>query len=392
MNAARRICIITGSRAEYGILSSLMHEIGRDGGLVLQTLVTGAHLSHKFGMTAREIEDDGYAVDAEVDLKLTDDTPLAVAEATGRAATGIAKELARLQPDMVVLLGDRYEILAAAQAAFLLGLPIAHLHGGEITEGAMDDSIRHAITKLSHLHFAAAAPYARRIMQMGEAPERVFNVGALGVDAAMALRPIDPEALDGDIGIPLRDPVFLVTYHPVTLRTGDEGIVVDSLQSALDKFQEARIVITGVNADPGRSAIAQRMIAYAARNPQRVSLHESLGQRRYLSVMRRAAAVIGNSSSGIIEAPAFGVPTVNIGARQTGRLKALSVVDCGESADEIATAIARAVDPGFQANFARQSLPYGGGGTAEKITAVIKTADLDRLKHKVFNDLPGVEV
>ena len=366
-----------------------MRVVENDAALALQTVATGAHLSPKFGMTVREIEADGFSVDAEVDLALADDTPLAVAEATGRAVAGVARALARLRPDCVVLLGDRYEMLAAAQAAFLLGLPIAHLHGGEITEGAMDDSIRHAVTKLAHLHFAAAERYANRIVQMGEDPDRVFNVGALGVDAAMELQPIAEDELDRDLGVPLRDPVLLVTYHPVTLRDGDDGAAVDAMLAALDTVAEARIVVTGVNADPGRSAVARRMAAYAARYPARVTLHESLGQRRYLSVVRRAAAVVGNSSSGVIEAPALGTPTVNVGARQKGRLKAPSVIDCGEAANEIATAVARAIDPAFRRSIAGQHLPYGGGGTARKIAAVLRSADLSRLKYKTFHDLSG---
>lgn len=389
MSAPRRICVVTGSRADYGLLSVLMREIRKDPAFALQVVATGAHLAPRFGMTVKEIEADGFAVDARVDLGLDADTPLATAAATGRAVGGIARELARLAPDLVVVLGDRYEILAAAQAAFLLGLPIAHIHGGEATEGAMDDSIRHAITKLSHLHFPAAAPYAGRIVQMGEVPARVFTVGALGVDAARALEPIPAGDLDQDLGLALRDPVLLVTYHPVTLREDGEGAAVNALLAALDKFDDARIVITGVNADPGRAAVAERLTAYVAKRAERVTLHESLGQRRYLSVMRRAAAVVGNSSSGIIEAPALGVPTVNIGARQQGRLRAMSVIDCNESADGIAAAVAQALDPVFRAKVAGQSLPYGGGGTAVKIAAVLKTADLGRLARKPFHDLSG---
>ncbi len=389
MSAPRRVCVVTGSRADYGLLSALMREIKNDPAFSLQLVATGAHLAPRFGMTITDIEADGFAVDARVDLGLGEDTPLATAAATGRGVGGIAREMARLAPDWVVVLGDRYEILAAAQAAFLLGLPVAHIHGGEVTEGAMDDSIRHAITKLSHLHFAAAEPYAKRIVQMGEAPTRVFNVGALGVEAALALNPMPPGELDRNLGLALRDPVLLVTYHPVTLRDGDEGAAVDALLAALDKFGEARVVVTGVNADPGRAAVAGRLAAYAASRAERATIHESLGQRRYLSAMRRAAAVVGNSSSGLIEAPVLGVPTVNIGARQKGRLRARSVIDCGESADEIAAAIARALDPAFRAKIAGQPLPYGGGGSAAKIAAVLKTADPGRFKRKPFHDLPG---
>lgn len=389
MSAARRVCVVTGSRADYGLLSVLLRQIKSDPAFALQIVATGAHLSPRFGMTVREIEADGFTVDARVEIGVEDDTPLAAAEAAGRAAAGVARELARLAPDLIVFLGDRYEILAAAQAALLLGVPIAHIHGGEITEGAMDDSIRHAITKMAALHFPAAEPYARRIIQMGEDPERVFTVGALGVEAALSLPALPADQLDRDLGLPLRDPVLLVTYHPVTLRKGGEGPAVDALLEALDEFPKARIVITGVNADPGHAAISARFSAYAANKPDRASVHESLGQRRYLSVMRRAAAVIGNSSSGIIEAPALGVPTVNIGDRQKGRLKAPSVIDCGETANGIADAVARAIAPQFHARIAGQAPPYGGGGTAAKIAAVLKGVDLSRLGAKRFHDPAG---
>lgn len=385
----RRIVVITGSRADYGLLSVLMREIRNDPALELQVIATGAHLSPAFGMTIREIEADGFAIAARVDMGITSDQRIALTAAIGRGVAGLGEALARLAPDIVVLLGDRYEILAAATSALVLGLPIAHIHGGEITEGAMDDSIRHAITKMAHIHFAAVEPYARRIVQMGEPPERVFAVGALGVDAILGHEPLASEILDRDLGVPLRDPVLLVTYHPVTLHEGDEGSAVDGLLAALECFSKARVVITGVNADPGRMAIARRLGDYAARRPDRVTLHDSLGQHRYFSVMRRAAAVVGNSSSGVIEAPALGVPTVNIGARQQGRLKARSVIDCGENTDMIATAIARALDPAFRATITGQTLPYGGGGTAGRIAAVLKSVDPAKLRHKRFHDLPG---
>ncbi|MBM3565822.1 MAG: UDP-N-acetylglucosamine 2-epimerase (hydrolyzing) [Alphaproteobacteria bacterium] len=389
MNAPRKICVVTGSRADYGLLAPLMREIGNDESFRLQILATGSHFDPRLGTTAKEIESDGFSIDARVDLSLSEDTPRAIAEATGKAAMEMARELDRLKPDLTVVLGDRYESLAAAQAAFLSGVSVAHIHGGEVTEGAMDDAIRHAITKLSHLHFAAAEPYARRIIQMGESPDRVFSVGALGVEAALALNPIPPGELDRDLGLALRNPTLLITYHPVTLRQDDEGATVDALCKALDLFDRARIVITGVNADPGREIVATRLATYTASRADRATLHASLGQRRYLSVMRRATAVIGNSSSGIIEAPALGIPTVNIGSRQQGRLKARSVIDCGENAGDIHAAIARAIDPAFRIGLAGQSLPYGGGGTAAKIAAVLKGAAFDQLRLKPFYDLPG---
>jgi UDP-hydrolysing UDP-N-acetyl-D-glucosamine 2-epimerase len=385
----RRVSVVTGSRADYGLLAGLMRELRDDPAFALQTVVTGAHLSPKFGLTVREIEADGFAIDARVDLGLDSDARAAIAAATGRGLAGLARALADLAPDIVVVLGDRYEIFAAAAAALILGIPVAHIHGGEITEGAMDDSIRHAVTKMASLHFAAAEPYARRIAQMGEDPARVFAVGALGVEAALSPTMLPADELERDLGLALREPTLLVTYHPVTLRKDAETIAIDALLAALDRFTDARIVITGVNADPGHTAVTSHLNDYARTHARRATLHASLGQRRYLSVMRRAAAVIGNSSSGIIEAPALGVPTVNIGDRQKGRLKATSVIDCGETTDDIARAIERAIDPQFRAKNAGQMLPYGGGGTAAKIAAVLKAADLNRLKNKTFHDLAG---
>jgi len=288
---------------------------------------------------------------------------------------------------MVVVLGDRFEIFAAAAAATMLSIPIAHIHGGELTLGAVDDALRHAITKMAHLHFTAAKPYARRVVQMGESPKRVFVTGAPGVDAIAETDFIEPARLGRDLGLALHHPLLLVTYHPVTQRKDDEVKAVTALLDALDRFPKARIVITGVNADPGRSKIARRLAAYAARHADRVSLHASLGQRRYLSVMALADAVIGNSSSGIIEAPALGVPTVDIGSRQGGRLKARSVIAAAESAPAIARAIARALDPTFRRSLRRQSLPYGGPGAAARMQAILAATDWSKLSPKPFHDL-----
>lgn len=381
----RRIAIITGSRAEYGLLSWLMKDIKADLALELVVIATGMHLSARFGDTIAEIRADGFDPIAVPCLEDCDDR-LAVARSTARAVSGLAEALAQAAPDVVVVLGDRFEILAAAQAALLLGIPLAHLHGGELTEGAVDESIRHAITKMASLHFAAAEPYAQRIRQMGEPPERVFTVGAPGVDAVHRLDPLSSEQL----GLELGHPLFLVTYHPVTLHQGDEGAAVDALTSALDAFPAARVVITGVNADAGHQAVAERLGAWVEVNGARASLHASLGHRRYLSVLAKADCVIGNSSSGLIEAPAAGVPTVNIGDRQKGRLCAASVVNCGERADDIQAAIEKAIDPAFRRSFAGICPPYGGGDASARILAVLKAVDFCPLIRKPFHDIAEV--
>lgn len=387
---SRRICIVTGSRADYGLLTGLMREIAADPALELQVVATGSHLSPRFGHTVDAIRADGYKVDAEVPLDLGDDSRFAMAKAAGQALSGMAEAFQKLQPDVVVVLGDRYEIFAAAGAALLMDIPIAHIHGGELTLGAVDDALRHAVTKMACLHFTAAHDYARRVIQMGEPPERVFEVGAPGIDLMRAIAFCDAQTLGTDLGMPLFNPLLLVTYHPVTKRADDEGAALDELLAALERLQDARIVITGVNADAGNQVVSQRMEAFARRHPDRVSLHASLGQLRYLSAMRLSAAVIGNSSSGIIEAPALGIPTVNIGARQNGRLKAYSVIDCAEDADEIFSAIKKALDPSFRASIVGQPLPYGHGGAARLMKDALKTFTREQLAEpKPFHDLIG---
>ncbi len=383
----RKICVVTGTRAEYGLLFWLMKEIQADQDLDLQLAVTGTHLAPKFGETVTVIEDDGFCVDERIDLNLGDDTPVGVARSLGLGVIGFGETFERLKPDVVVVLGDRYEILAAAEAAMIARLPIAHIHGGEITEGAMDDAMRHAISKISHLHFVAAEPYRARIIQMGEAPERVFAVGAPGLDNIDKLDLPDRAGLEEELGLPVNQNYFLVTYHPVTLSTGDTGLEAEEMLAAFDQFSDHRIVLTGVNADPGHDRISGLLSDYAARNVPRVSLYTSLGQRRYLGAMKFAAAVVGNSSSGIIEAPALNTPTVNIGDRQKGRLRAPSVIDCAGRTKDIAAAIGKALDPDFRAGLKTMIRPYGTSGASEKIKDRLKNTDLTGINQKSFHDI-----
>lgn len=380
----RRIALVTGSRADWGLLAGLARRLAADPRFDLRIVATGAHLERKMGRTLAEID---RPIAARVPAPQKDDSKMAAAQATGKALAGFAEAFERMAPEMVVLLGDRFEIFAAAGAATLLGIPLAHIHGGELTLGAVDDALRHAITKMAHLHFTAAKPYAKRVIQMGEAPKRVFVTGAPGVDAIAETDFIDPARLGRDLGLALHHPLLLITYHPVTQRKDDEAKAVAALLAALDRFAKARIVITGVNVDPGRSKIARRLAAYATHHADRVSLHASLGQRRYLSVMALADVVIGNSSSGIIEAPALGVPTVDIGSRQGGRLKARSVIGAAESTPAIARAITRALDPAFRRSLRRQMLPYGGPGAAARMHAILAATDWSKLSPKPFHDL-----
>lgn len=382
----RRICFVTGTRAEYGLLYWLMKDIEADPDLDLQLIVTGSHLETVFGETVRDIENDGFAIDQRVPLGISGDSPQDVASAMARGLSGISEAFSRLRPDVIVLLGDRYEILAAAEAALLARLPVAHIHGGELTEGAIDDAMRHAITKMSHLHFTAAEEYRRRVIQMGEAPDAVFNVGAIGLDNIKRLELHDRDKLSEVLEFQLGKPFFLVTYHPETLGAMTPGSAIDELLKALNDFPDHLVVLTGVNTDPGHSEIASKMNAYADGNPGRVLLRQSLGQKNYLSAMKHCAAVVGNSSSGLIEAPAFPVPTVNIGNRQKGRIRAASVFDCGPSHREISEALASVRGDECQSRIDKAASPLGDGDVAEKILQVLKAADLETLTTKHFYD------
>lgn len=387
--APRKICVLTGNRAEYGLLYWSMKEIALDPGLELQVVVTGSHLEPKFGMTVRQVEADGFPIDARIPMHLDDGSSAGTARSMAAALTGVTEALERLRPDIVILLGDRFEVHAAATAAMVSRVPIAHIHGGEATEGAIDEAIRHAVTKMSHLHFVSADAYRRRVIQLGETPERVFVVGAAGLDNINRLDLLDRPALEAELGAVLGDGFLLVTYHPATLAPEASARGAAELLATLDRFPDRRVLFTGTNSDPGGAPIRRLIENFSKARPDRVVLKESLGQQRYLSALKAAAAVIGNSSSGIIEAPSLGVPTVNLGDRQRGRLRAASVIDCGETRDEIAAAVTRALDPGFRAGIDPAATPYGRPGAARRIRDVLRTHRLDGLLMKRFHDLPG---
>lgn len=390
MSAPRKICVVTGTRAEYGLMFWLMREIEQDPALELQLIVTGAHLEPKFGNTVDVIERDGFRIDARVPIDLSDDTPLGIVKSTALAASGIADAFETLQPDIVVLLGDRFEIFGAAQAAMISRRVIAHLYGGEVTEGAIDDAIRHAITKMSHLHFTSAAPYRDRILQMGETPAHTFNVGAIGLDNIELLDLLGRDALGADIELDLQGGYFLVTYHPVTLKDTAPEAGAQALVEALDAFPDKKVIVTGVNADSGNAAIREVFEAFAKDNAGRVRMITSMGQRRYLSAMKHCDAVVGNSSSGLVEAPSFGVPTVNIGDRQKGRLHATSVIDCDENTASITAALQRATGDAHR-KISRQTVsPFGVPGVSKKIKRVLAETPLDGIIMKKFVDLQPV--
>lgn len=382
--APRRICIATGSRAEYGHLQWLARDIADDPELELQFLVLGMHLAPQYGMTVSEIEADGFSVNEKVDTALASDSPVAIAKSMALALSGAAEALARLAPDILVILGDRYEMMAVAQAALVQRIPIAHIHGGETTEGAFDEAMRHSITKMAHLHFTAAEEYRQRVVQLGEHPGRVFNFGAPGLDTLHRQPLMDFDQLSASIGFDLSGgPLFLITYHPVTLND-DPTAGIKALLTALDEFPQARILITGVNADTGNSSIAAAFSAFAQANAKRTLVVGSLGHHRYLSALALADMVIGNSSSGLIEAPAVGVPTIDIGDRQKGRLRAKSVIHCPADAPAIAAAMRRGLSTEFRALCRTQTPPYGKGGCSSKIKDVLKEFDLAQHTMKSF--------
>lgn len=383
----RKICVVTGTRAEYGLLKPLMKKIQTDNALILQLIATGMHLSPEFGLTYEAIEQDGFAIDAKIEMLLSSDTAVGITKSMGVATISFADVLDRLRPDIMVVLGDRYEILAAAQAAMVARIPIAHIHGGEATEGLIDEAIRHSVTKMSHIHFVATDTYRQRVIQLGENPDRVFNVGALALDTISQMNFLTRDQLENELNFQFGHVNFLVTYHPVTLSHEGASAATLALLEALDAFPNSKIIFTKPNADTGGRIIAKLIDEYAAKQPKRVSVFTSLGQLRYFSIVRQVNVVIGNSSSGIIEVPAFRKPTVNIGDRQRGRIRAATVIDCTETALDIAAAIKKALSAEFLKFADTMENPYGKGNAAESIYAELKNTNLSGILQKRFYDL-----
>jgi UDP-hydrolysing UDP-N-acetyl-D-glucosamine 2-epimerase len=385
----RKIAVVTGARSEYGLLYWPLKELQQNPEFELQLIVTGAHLIKELGYTVQEIEKDGFPIHAKVEILENEDSPLAISRSIGRAVSGIAKVLDHLKPDILLILGDRYEILAAAQAALIAGIPIAHIHGGELTEGAVDDSIRHAITKMASLHFVSAEPYKRRVIQLGEQPEYVFTVGAPGLDHLQYLKLLERQELENSLEFSLGKCNFLTTYHSATLSNQSPDNSVKEWLQALDYFPEAKIIMTYPGADTQWGTIVDLIETYASAQPHRVLLTKSLGQLKYLSAMNCVDLVVGNTSSGLIEAPSFKIPTVNIGDRQRGRLKAGSVIDCEENTDSIRKAIQKALSEDFQNSLTNITNPYGDGNATQKIISRLVQVDLKNLRQKKFYDLKG---
>ncbi|MFT5702468.1 MAG: UDP-hydrolyzing UDP-N-acetyl-D-glucosamine 2-epimerase [Desulforhopalus sp.] len=384
----KKICVITGTRAEYGLLYWLLKEIEADEELILQLIVTGSHLCPSFGETFKDIEKDGFKIDKKVELLLSSDTPSGTAKSLGLGIIGFSDALSDLTPDVIVILGDRFEMLAAAQTALILNVPIAHIHGGETTEGAFDEAIRHSITKMSHLHFVAANEYRMRVIQLGEHPDRVLNYGAPGLDHLTKTQLLEKNDFEKSIDFKLSTLNFLVTFHPETYNLDSTEASISSLLDALDEFPDARIIFTGNNSDPSAHIIYKKINQYVKTNSSRCIYFTSLGQKRYLSALQHITLVIGNSSSGLSEVPSFKKPTVNIGNRQKGRLKASSVLDCIANSQAITASIRLALSSEFQKCLSTVTSPYGMGNVSEKIKNSLKSFDLNQGTQKIFYDIP----
>ena len=383
----RKICIFTSTRADWGLLRGVAEEIRGHEDLELQLLVSGSHLSAKFGMTVSEIEDAGFDISARVDVLQFDDSAQGVCATMGLAMSSYSEALTRMAPDILVVLGDRYESLCVATVAQILRIPVAHIHGGETTEGAVDEALRHAITKMSQVHFPACEEYRQRIIQLGENPDHVFNVGALGVENIRKISMMGRDELSSSIGFSLDSPFFLVTFHPVTLENATAGSQLDELFAALEQFPEHRVLFTKANADTDGQLINDRLDAHVALNTDRCLVVTSLGLQRYLSAMKLCAAVVGNSSSGILEAPSFHVPTVNIGDRQKGRVRAQSVLDCEPDRLSIQGEINRALTQEFIQNLKGSCSPFEKADTALSIVSSLAAVELSNILKKPFFNL-----
>lgn len=384
----RNIAVFTGTRAEYSLLYYLLKFLQQDSNINLQLFVGGTHLSYKYGYTIEQIIDDGFTVTEKLDFLASKNRVNDISESLSLAISLSSYAITKHSPDIIVLLGDRYEALGIAQAAMINRVPIAHIHGGEITEGAIDDVIRHAITKMSHIHFTATEAYRNRVIQLGELPDRVFNVGAPGIDSIKRIKLLSRNEIQNVFNDKLNKPFFLVTYHPVTL--SNSGMVDDlkCLLSVLRTFEDYQIILTYPNADDFGQEIINYIEKYAQEQPDQVFLVKSLGQLRYLSAMKHAEAVIGNTSSGIIEAPSFNVPTVNIGDRQKGRLASNSVIQCPADAENITKAINKALSKEFKNSLKFERNPYGNGGASEQIYRKLKNFNLKNIIQKKFFNIP----
>ena len=382
----RKICVVTGSRADYGLLRLVMKGIDAEPSLTLQIIATGMHLSPTFGLTYKEIEGDGFKINKKVECLSSSDSPVAIAEATGKALSECAKAFNELQPDLVLVLGDRFEIFAACSAALLARIPIAHIHGGEVTAGAYDEAFRHSITKMSSIHFVATEEYKKRVIQLGENPNTVYLVGGLGVDAIKELKLLSKHEIEQSLGIKFFDKSLLVTFHPTTLEIDTAECQTNEVVKALSELENTSIIFTLPNADTDSLKITKILKEFTSRNANSF-LFTSLGQLRYLSCMAQVDAVIGNSSSGIIEAPSLRKGTLNIGDRQMGRVQAESVINCKPEKESILNGLKEIYSTDFRVKLQDVVNPYGTGGASKKVVKILSSISVDGIVKKNFHDL-----
>lgn len=385
----KKVCIITGSRAEYGLLYWLMKAIEESEKLELQIIVTGMHLSDEFGNTYLQIEKDGFNIDKKVDISITSDSEIAISKSMSIGLIGFARAYDELNPDLVLVLGDRFEIFSAVTAATISRIPIAHLHGGELTEGAIDEAFRHSITKMSHVHFVATQDYRNRVIQLGEDPQKVFNVGGLGIDNIFKLDLLSKTDFEKEVNFKLGKKNLLVTFHPVTLEKSTSKIHFQNLLNSLDLLTNTKIIFTKANSDIDGRIINKMIDQYVSINENSIAF-KSMGQINYLSALQFMDAVVGNSSSGLLEAPSFKIGTINIGDRQKGRIEAESVISCKSNTLSINKALTRIYSEEFQNTIKNSTNPYGDGGSADQILRIIENIDFYNIIKKSFYDIKNI--
>ena len=382
----RKVCVITGTRAEYGLLYWLIKEIESDQELALQLIVTGMHLSPQFGLTYKEIEKE-FKINKKIDILSSSDTDKDISKSMGLAQISFAETFEELRPDIIVVLGDRYEIFSAVAAGMIARIPIAHIHGGESSEGAIDEAIRHSITKMSHLHFTASEEYKNRVIQLGEDPERVFNVGGMGIENINRLELLSKDKLEESLNFKLNKKNILITFHPATLENKTSKMQFKELLDAVDELDDTNIILTNSNSDSGGKIINKMINDYVVKNNHKSVGFASLGQLRYLSAMQYIDAIVGNSSSGLIEAPSFKIGTINIGDRQKGRIKADSVIDCLPNKESIRNAFDILYSKKFQSGLKTIQNPYDQGNSSKNVIKALKTDLLDNILKKSFYNL-----
>lgn len=383
----KNICIITGARSEYGLLKPLLDELKLNKNVNLNLVVTGMHLSPEFGYTIKEIENDKFKIYDKIEILLSSDTHVGVSKSIGLAVISFSEVFEKMKPDILIGLGDRFELFAAVSAAFIAGIPIAHISGGEVTIGAFDDGFRHSITKMSHLHFTSTEKYRKRVIQLGEDPNRVYNVGSLSVDNIKKMRFMPKKELESSLNFKLDQPTFLVTFHPATLSNYSAEIQFSELLKALSFFKDYKIIFTKPNADNGGRMIIKMIDEYVNENKGSTISFISLGQERYLSLLNQVKMMIGNSSSGIVEMPYFNKPTINIGDRQQGRIFDKSIIQCDPKKESIINAIKIGLSNSFRNKVWDNYKTYGNGLASKKISKIILNYNLNSIRKKIFYDL-----